>query len=128
MKLRKRKQTASIALEEISPNLRETLNQERSDLSDVHFLSLRHELREQIQLAVNKLPEEYRQIFIMRDVDGLTNQEVSDCLSVSLPAVKSRLHRARLMVKRWLESYYSDFAANGTTLQTGSSIPSAEVI
>ena len=42
----------------------------------------------------------------MRDVDGLSNEEISDVMGLSIPAVKSRLHRARLAVREELDRTY----------------------
>ncbi|MCB0310141.1 MAG: sigma-70 family RNA polymerase sigma factor [Bdellovibrionales bacterium] len=108
MKLRKRKQHAATSLEEsITPD--SSWASSRSDTSDVNFMSARHELRALLEEAIDNLPEEYRVIFIMRDVDGLSNQEVGEVLKISIPAVKSRLHRSRLMLRRKLNKYYEDY-------------------
>lgn len=109
MKLRKRKQTAASSLEEISPSMRDSWISERKDTTDVNFICSRHELRDQLERAISRLPEEYRMIFVLRDVDGLSNQEVGEILGVSVPAVKSRLHRARLMLRKRLNKFYRDF-------------------
>ncbi len=109
MKLRGRKKTAAISLEDITPKEKESWTRNRSDESDIEHISTRHELREQIQKAVEMLPYEYRIIFVMRDVDGLSNEEVAATLSFSVAAVKSRLHRARLMLRKTLKSLYSAY-------------------
>jgi len=44
----------------------------------------------------------------LRDIDGLSNEEVSELLDLSIPAVKSRLHRSRLMLRRKLVRLYRD--------------------
>lgn len=49
--------------------------------------------------AVNELPEKYRVVFHLRDIEGLSNEEVSEILDISVPAVKSRVHRARLYLR-----------------------------
>jgi RNA polymerase sigma-70 factor (ECF subfamily) len=59
--------------------------------------------------AVRRLPEQYRSVFVLRDVDGLSNQEVSEILSISIPAVKSRLHRSRLMLRKRLLRHFREF-------------------
>lgn len=70
------------------------------------------ELRGALEEAVATLPSEYRPVFILRDVDGLSNREVSKLLNISVPAVKSRLHRARLMLRRKLRSFVQDDGDN----------------
>lgn len=111
MKLRKRKQTAAVSLEDLTPAANEAWAADsRSDTSDVNYLCSRHELRAELEEAIQKLPEEYRTIFLLRDVDGLSNQEVSEMLSISIPAVKSRLHRSRLMLRKRLAKFYADYS------------------
>lgn len=109
MKLRKRKQQAAISFEEIAPAVRESWCGDTSEQSDVGFISARHQLREHIEAAVRRLPEEYRMIFVLRDVDGLSNQEVGEILGLSVPAVKSRLHRSRLMLRKKLQRFFEDY-------------------
>lgn len=109
MKLRKRRQNQSISLEEISPSVRESWVSDRSDQSDINFICSRHELRNELERAVSKLPGEYRVIFVLRDIDGLSNQEVGEILNLSVPAVKSRLHRSRLMLRKRLYKYHQDY-------------------
>jgi RNA polymerase sigma-70 factor (ECF subfamily) len=62
-----------------------------------------------IEKAVNKLPMTYRVVFNLRDVDGLSNEEVAKVLGLSVPAVKSRLHRARLFLRDKLSDYFYEW-------------------
>jgi RNA polymerase sigma-70 factor, ECF subfamily len=112
MKLRKKRQAPVVSLEDVGPQVEERWTGHRSELQDLNFLSTRHELRAELEHAVQRLPTEYRIIFIMRDVDGLSNQEVGDALGLSIPAVKSRLHRSRLLLKKRLQQYYMDYRSN----------------
>jgi RNA polymerase sigma-70 factor (ECF subfamily) len=48
------------------------------------------------------LPERYRVILMMREVEGMSNREIATHLTISVAAVKSRLHRARLMLRKRL--------------------------
>lgn len=112
MKLRKRKQQAAVSFDDVTTLGEEILTRNRSDVSDVNYISSRHELRAALEGAIGKLPDEYRTIFILRDVDGLSNQEVGEILDISVPAVKSRLHRSRLMLRRSLQAFYEDYSSN----------------
>lgn len=112
MKLRKRKQHAAISLEEISMSVKENWVANRTDSCDIDYLSTRHELRAQLETAIVQLPEEYKTIFVLRDVDGISNEEVAKLLDVTVPAVKSRLHRARLMLRKSLQRFHDDGTDN----------------
>jgi len=59
-----------------------------------------------IDKMMNELQLDYRAVFHLRDVEGLTNQEVAGVLGLSVPAVKSRLHRARLFLRDKLSVYF----------------------
>ena len=62
-----------------------------------------------IDESINELPESYRTIFHLRDIEGLSNEEVAEVLEISLPAVKSRLHRARLFLRDRLSDYFHEW-------------------
>jgi RNA polymerase sigma-70 factor, ECF subfamily len=62
----------------------------------------RDEVRVLIQRAVEQLPEIYRQVFLLRDVEELTINETAEALNISIPSVKVRLHRARMMLQKQL--------------------------
>ncbi len=70
---------------------------------------LSREGMEIIEKAVNKLSIVYRVVFNLRDVDGLSNEEVAKVLGLSVPAVKSRLHRARLFLRDKLSDYFYEW-------------------
>jgi len=67
------------------------------------------EALEIIDKSINELPESYRTVFHLRDIDGLSNEEVADILEISIPAVKSRLHRARLFLRDRLSDYFHEW-------------------
>jgi RNA polymerase sigma-70 factor (ECF subfamily) len=73
--------------------------------------ALNRELRQHLERAIARLPEMYRDVFVLADVEELSNAEIGELLGLSLPAVKSRLHRARLMVRDALAPYL-DAATN----------------
>jgi len=62
-----------------------------------------------IDESINELPESYRTVFHLRDIDGLSNEEVAEVLEISIPAVKSRLHRARLFLRDRLSDYFHEW-------------------
>ena len=57
------------------------------------------ELKRILDEAINKLPLDYRVVFILRDVNGLSTEETANIADLSVPAVKSRLHRARAFLR-----------------------------
>ena len=63
------------------------------------------ELRELLDKAILKLPMEQRIVFILRDVEGRSSEEAAKILKVSVPAVKSRLRRARVFLRKQLQEY-----------------------
>ncbi len=62
----------------------------------------RNEVRQLLQRAVGSLPEIYRQVFLLRDVEEMTTLEAAVALNISVPSVKVRLHRARMMLQKEL--------------------------
>lgn len=110
MKLRKNRQEKATLMDDLTPiSKQDYLQQNCEDFSRADVRSIQHETRAVLETAINKLADEYRSVFIMRDVDGLSNEEVSSILDISVPAVKSRLHRARLMLRKKLNAYWNDY-------------------
>jgi RNA polymerase sigma-70 factor, ECF subfamily len=62
----------------------------------------RQEIRQTLQEAVISLPTIYRQVFQLRDVEELSAKETAGALGISVPSVKVRLHRARMMLQKRL--------------------------
>lgn len=60
------------------------------------------ETRQVLQRAIDRLPEHYRAVLMLRDVEELSNEEVAEVTGESVPAVKSRLHRARMALREQL--------------------------
>jgi RNA polymerase sigma-70 factor (ECF subfamily) len=76
---------------------------ERPDTVEDQFV--RVEKLKIAQEVIDSLPESFRTIFFLRDVDGLTGDETASRLGLTTAAVKSRLHRARLMIRKRYEVY-----------------------
>jgi RNA polymerase sigma-70 factor (ECF subfamily) len=64
------------------------------------------ELRRHIQEAVDALPEIYRTVFLIRDIEGLSTEETAEVLGISVPTVKTRLHRARIALRDAIGRYF----------------------
>lgn len=61
------------------------------------------ELREMILASIEKLPAQYKQVVVLGDLQNLTHDEISGITGLTISAIKSRLHRARLMLKKRLK-------------------------
>lgn len=67
---------------------------------------MNNELSAQIERAVDALAPEYKSVLVLCEIEGMSYEEIAQVLGLSVPAVKTRLHRARMMVRRRLEPYY----------------------
>lgn len=63
------------------------------------------ELQATIQAAISKLPEEFRAVVVLKDVEEFEYEEIADVLSIALGTVKSRLHRGRMLLRTALAHY-----------------------
>jgi RNA polymerase sigma-70 factor (ECF subfamily) len=80
---------------------------EAPDWSETPEARLRqHDLRRVLEGAIRALPIEYRAPIVLRDVEGLSTQEAAEVMELGEAAFKSRLHRARLAVRRALDEYF----------------------
>src|SRR6516165_4852461 len=72
--------------------------------------ALDHETKQLIETAIAGMPEIYRDVYVLADVEGLPNSEIGEMLQLSVPAVKSRLHRARLLMRDTLAPHFEEVA------------------
>ena len=68
------------------------------ELSPEHQ-ALSGELREVLEASLDGIPELYRSVFVLREVEGLNTSEAAECLGVSEDVIKTRLHRARSLLR-----------------------------
>lgn len=66
------------------------------------------EARGELDRAIAELPETLRSAFVLRDIQGLSGAETADILGITVQAVKSRLHRARLQLRARLSGYFAE--------------------
>ncbi len=66
------------------------------------------ETRQVMAEGIERLPEELRTVFVLRDIEELSNAEVAEILGLSVAAVKSRLHRGRIQLRERLNRYFND--------------------
>jgi len=109
MKLRKRPNVQQVPLEEeLGPAMTAegAIAEPVVDWSNVPSDALdRKELGRRIEAAISQLPAEYRSVVVLRDVEGFSAEEACAILNLSIPALKSRLHRARLFLRKQLADY-----------------------
>jgi RNA polymerase sigma-70 factor, ECF subfamily len=100
-----RHERANVALDEVLPTFDERGRHTGAgqDWSRrVEDPSSQADLRMVITRALQELPPDARTVVVLRDVEGLSNGQIADALSLSIPAVKTRLHRARLFLRKRL--------------------------
>jgi RNA polymerase sigma-70 factor, ECF subfamily len=66
------------------------------------------ETKQLIERAIATLPEKYRRVYLLADIEELPNAAIAERLSLSLPAVKSQLHRARAMMRTALAAHFEE--------------------
>ncbi len=67
--------------------------------------ALNAELREKLEEGLALLPPQLRAAVVLRDVQGLSNEEAAEVLQTSIPSLKSKLHRGRVLLRKHLDSY-----------------------
>ncbi len=114
MRLRGKKRTETVSIEEFMPVFTEEgmhANSVGDWSKEVERKLLDRELGDVIRKFTEKLSEKYRVVFVLSDVEGLSNEETAQILGLTVPAVKSRLHRARLYLREQLSRYLQEGTA-----------------
>ncbi len=73
----------------------------------------REETNRIVREAIDQLPEDYNVVLVLADMEGRSRQEIAELLELSVPAVKSRLHRARLMLRARLARDFEESGGGG---------------
>jgi RNA polymerase sigma-70 factor (ECF subfamily) len=98
-----------LSLDEFIPLMDHRGGERKLEIADWSALPdaqvLRSELRNVLQEAISELPEIYKSVLLLRDVEELSTEEAAQVLDVSEDVVKTRLHRARLAVRQKLDQY-----------------------
>jgi RNA polymerase sigma-70 factor (ECF subfamily) len=107
MKLRRRKTDKSVSLDETIDTGEDTMVREIAAWDeDPEQRFSRDELGGILDTAVQSLEPPYRSVFVLRDIDELSTEETAEALGLSVPAVKSRLLRARLQLREKLTRFF----------------------
>jgi RNA polymerase sigma-70 factor (ECF subfamily) len=107
MKLRKRRSDRTVSLDEEVETEDGSMPREVPDWGpSPEQLYGREELNDILARTIHGLPPSFRTVFVLRDVEGLSTEETAEALALSVPAVKSRLLRARLQLRDRLSRFF----------------------
>src|SRR6201987_5961153 len=107
MRLRRRRPERMVSLDEDVKTEEDSMPREVADWSpNPEQLYKQAELRDILSRTIQGLPPSFRTVFVLRDVEGLSTEETAEALGLSIPAVKSRLLRARLQRRERLSRYF----------------------
>jgi len=102
---RRQSRSAELSLDDVLPRFDEQ-GRHVAPMADwssrVEDPAVQTDLRVALTSAIDKLPPDYRTALLLRDVEGLSHPQIAEALSLSLPTVKSRVHRARLFLRKQL--------------------------
>jgi RNA polymerase sigma-70 factor (ECF subfamily) len=111
MRLRKGRRTETVPIDEFLPVFTKEgvhAGPVRDWSREVERRMLDKELGQVIRRFTDELSEKYRVVFVLSDIEGLSNEETAQILGLTVPALKSRLHRARLYLRERLSRYLRD--------------------
>ena len=107
MKLRRRRPERMVSLDEEVRTEEDSMPREIADWSPNPEQQYNQaELKDILGKTIQGLPPGFRTVFVLRDVEGLSTEETAEALNLSIPAVKSRLLRARLQLRERLNKYF----------------------
>jgi RNA polymerase sigma-70 factor (ECF subfamily) len=111
MLLRTRRRRPTVSVEDLAPGALDAAigasHDTGSDWSKRPDEQLQSgELKEHIEVALDQLPEILRVVFVLRDVEGMSTEETAEILDITIPTVKTRLHRARLALREAISRYF----------------------
>ena len=109
MRLRKRRTGRMVSIDEDVETEEGSMPRDLADWSpDPEALYGQSEMADILRKTIQGLPPGFRTVFALRDVDGLSTEETAEALGLSIPAVKSRLLRARLQLRERLSRYFKN--------------------
>jgi RNA polymerase sigma-70 factor (ECF subfamily) len=107
MRLRRRRPERMVSIDEDVKTEEDSMPREIADWSpNPEQLYNQAELKDILGKTIQGLPPSFRMVFVLRDVEGLSTEETAEALDLSIPAVKSRLLRARLQLRERLTKFF----------------------
>ncbi len=107
MRLRKRRNAKTVSMDEDVETEEGSMPREIADWTpDPEQQYRQAELGDILQKSIQGLSPGFRTVFVLRDIEGLSTEETAEMLGLSVPAVKSRLLRARLQLRERLNRYF----------------------
>ena len=107
MRLRRRRPERMVSLDEDVKTEEDSMPREVADWApNPEQLYTQAELKDILSKTIQGLPPGFRTVFVLRDVEGLSTEETAEALNLSIPAVKSRLLRARLQLRERLNKFF----------------------
>ncbi|MCH2450623.1 MAG: sigma-70 family RNA polymerase sigma factor [Gracilimonas sp.] len=98
------KKPSQVDYDEVS-SYYESIRAERTETSDLENLMFREMMDDDLSMALKRLPEDFRTVVLLCDVDGYTYEEIANMLDVPIGTIRSRLHRGRNLLKTELLEY-----------------------
>ncbi|MFK7855018.1 MAG: sigma-70 family RNA polymerase sigma factor, partial [Granulosicoccus sp.] len=103
MKLRKSKTAVEVSIDSLLPSFLEDGHRANTKPAWPDEFAEKGELVNMVSDCIQKLPDNYRTVLMLRDIDGFTGDETANLLDISPNLVKVRLHRARLALRETID-------------------------
>ncbi len=109
-RLRNRQRHPELSIEDLLPHFGEGEHQidPPTPWKESVAILQQQELRELVQGCISRLPETYRIVLLLRDIEGLSTEETAQMLETTIGVVKTRLHRARQALRSLLDPYFRE--------------------
>jgi RNA polymerase sigma-70 factor (ECF subfamily) len=102
---KKSKEPAKVDYQDVETTYNSEEDAETNQTVDLRVESVQDLIGDEIANALNALPVDFRTVIILCDVEGFTYEEMAKILDIPIGTVRSRLHRARMLLKEKLKSY-----------------------
>lgn len=115
MRLRSAKRLAETSIDELMPTFRDDglrLGEPRTEIRDPESELETAQVRRYVREKIDELPDGYRIVLLLRDIEGYSTRETADAMGIGEGAVKVRLHRARAALKTLVEPLWEELGTS----------------